>query len=157
MTHNEYAEGLRQIATFLEQHQEIDLPEETISAYSLYSKEKAAKVARALGHGGRCDKVFADTLVTLKRDFNGITLQYHGSRSNVCQQVAVGKKVVPEQYIAPRPATEGHIVPEHEETVYEWRCEPLLGKPDMETLEEPVMLTDGGTPILEAEYVDIPF
>jgi len=161
MTHKEYAIGLRQIATWLEHHPEVDLPEPKLTAYSLYSKEKASVTARALGAGGRCDKVFADTLVTLKRDFNGITLQYHGTRSNVCEQVAVGKRVVPEQYIPPKPATEAQVIPEHEETVYEWRCAPLLGKPDIEVEEGMAELVAGGAqPQLVAGSAiddDIPF
>lgn len=161
MEHNEYAAGLRQVADWIEQHPEVDIPEPSITAYSLYSKEKAAVTARAMSAGGRCDKVFADTLVTLKRDFGGITLQYHGTRSNVCEQVAVGKRVVPEKYVPPQPATEAQVIPEHEETVYEWRCAPLLGKPDIEVEEGMAELVGVGNsaPLqLEAAHDDdIPF
>jgi hypothetical protein len=31
MTHTDYAEGLRQVAAFLERHPEIELPESTLS------------------------------------------------------------------------------------------------------------------------------
>ena len=155
--HTEYAEGLRQVAAFLESHPEIDLPETTITGYSLFNKEKAATTARALAQGGRCDKVFEDTLVTLKRDFGPIELRYFGNRSNVCEQVKVGTKVVPEQYVAPRPATEAQVIPEHEEGVYEWRCAPLLGKPDIEGEVGQPELVAASSLQLEAGDDDIPF
>lgn len=157
MTHEEFANDLRQIADFIEAHPEIDLPEPILTSYGLHSKEKARITARALADGGRCDKVFEDTLVTLKRMFGSIEMRYLGCRSNVCEQVKVGTKIVPEQYVAPRPAVEAHTVPEHEEAVYEWVCAPLLGKPSVEIAEEHPAITDGSIPMLEAEYVDIPF
>jgi hypothetical protein len=155
--HQEFAQGLREVASFLESHPEVELPESTLHCYRLYNKEVAATTARALSQGGRCDKVYEDTLVRLKRSFGPITLEYLGTRSNVCEQIRVGTKIVPEQYIAPRPAVEAQVIPEHEEAVYEWRCSPLLGKPSVEIPEETPALTDGGTPILEGEYVDHPF
>lgn len=156
--HTEYANGLREVADFLESHPEMDLPDSTLIAYSLYSKEKAATVARAMGQGGRCDKVYEDQIVRLKRDFGPVTLEYIGTRSNVCEQIRVGTKLVPEQYVPPKPAVEASVVPEHEEAVYEWRCQPLLAKPGMEIPEERAALSAGGQPVLEAEYVDnIPF
>src|ERR1700677_1523783 len=131
MTHAEYADGLRQIAAFLESHPEIELPEPTMNCYRLYNKEKLAVTAQALSRGGRCEKIFTDTLVELQRSFGPILLNYVGTRSSCCEQVKVGTRVVPEQYVPPRPAVEGHVVPEHEEAVYEWRCAPVLGKPDV--------------------------
>ena len=125
--HLEYAEGLRQVAAFLESHPEIQLPEATLTCYGIFSKDVAATTARALSQGGRCDKVFEDTLVTLKRDFGPIELRYIGTRSSVCEQIRVGTRTVPEQYVAPRPATEAQLIPEHDEAVYEWRCTSLLG------------------------------
>jgi len=157
LDHKEFADGLRQIADFLEAHLELDLPEPTLTNYGVHSKEMAASVVRSMSRGGRCDKEYTDSLVTLSRKFGPITLQYLGTRSNVCKQVAVGKRVVPEQYIAPKPATEAYTVPEHEETVYEWRCEPLLGKPGIEIPDERPSLTAGSLPILEAEYEPMPF
>ena len=157
MTHAEYADGLRQVADFLEAHSEIELPEPTLTAYSLYSKEKAAATARAMSQGGRCDKVFEDTLVRLKRVFGTITLEYLGTRSSVCERVKVGTRIVPEQYVAPKPATEAQVIPEHEEAVYEWKCAPLLAKPSVEIPEEMPMISAGSLPILEAEYVDVAF
>ena len=136
--HAEYAAGLRQLADWIESHPEIDLPENEIKNYGLYNKEKAATVARAMG--GRVKKIWDDTLFTLSREFGPIVLSYLGTRSNICQQVKVGTRVVPEQYVPPRPAQEAQTIPEHEEPVYEWRCAPLLQKPDVEMEAEPLML-----------------
>lgn len=153
MEHKEYADGLRMVADFLEAHPEIDLPEPSLTCYSVTSKEKAATIAKALSSGGRCEKDYSNDLVTLKRAFGCVTLHYHGMRYNVCEQVKVGTRIVPEQYVPPQPATEGHVVPEHEEAVYEWRCAPLLAAGPRAEMPEEKALTDGGTPILEAEYV----
>jgi hypothetical protein len=155
MTHAEYADGLRQIADFLESHPEISLPEATLTCYSLASKKDAAITARALADGGRCNKVFDESVLRLKRVFGPIEVQYIGMRYNVCEQIKVGTRVVPERYVPPQPATLGQVVPEHEEAVYEWVCSPLLGKPDVEVPEEKALTA--GAPLLEAEYVDIPF
>ena len=153
MTHAEYAAGLRQVAEFIEAHTEIPLPTATLTCYGMSDKKVAALVARALGQGGRCNKVYEDSLLRLKREFGAIELEYLGLRSNVCERVRVGKRLVPEKYVPPQPATEGQIIPEHEEIVYDWVCGPLLAVPDSVEIPEEKALTDG-TPILEAEYVD---
>jgi hypothetical protein len=157
MTHTEYANGLREVANFLEAHPEIELPESELNCYRLDNKETAATTARALSHGGRCDKSYEDTLVRLKRTFGPITLQYLGCRSEICEQVRVGTRIVPEQYVAPKPATEAQVIPEHEEAVYEWHCPPMLSKPGVEIPEEQPASMAGSISISEAEYHDIPF
>lgn len=156
MTHEEYAEGLREVASFIESHPEIPLPSDTLTCYSLTNKKIAAVTARALSQGGRCDKVYEDSLLRLKRTFGAIEVEYLGMRQNVCEQVKVGTRVVPERYVPPQPATEAVVVPEHEEPVYEWVCGSLLAPPSSVEVPEEKALTSG-TLILEAEYVDIPF
>ena len=64
MTHSEYANDLRKIADFIEAHNEIPLPESTLTCYGLHNKPTFALVARALSHGGRCEKLYEDTRVT---------------------------------------------------------------------------------------------
>ena len=152
MTHSEYANGLRLVADFLEANPDVPLPEDTLTSYSLHDKKRLSIVARALSHGGRCEKVYEDTIVNLKRDFGGIILRYIGVRSNVCTQVKVGTKVVPEQYVPPRPAVEAHVVPEHEEAIYEWRCDPVLVEPDRPELTDGTKSLPEG--VLEGEYID---
>lgn len=150
MTHKEYADGLRQIADFLEAHPEIDLPEARLTNYSL-DKSKAPLVARAMG---KAEKVWADTLFTLRRNFGEITLEYHGLRSNICERVIVGKTHVPEVHVPARIAEEAHTVPAHEEPVYEWRCSPVLGKPTVESDETPELVA----PVpLQLEAENVPF
>jgi len=154
---HEYVDGLRQIADLLESHPEIDLPTTEIPCYTMYNKEIAAKVARALSDNGRCNKVYTDGTLSLQRSFGPVLLAYYGVRSNLCEQVKVGTRIVPEKYVPPQPAVEGHTIPEREEAIYEWQCGSLLGKPSVETPEELPAITDGESSVLEAEYVDIPF
>jgi hypothetical protein len=155
MTHSEYANDLRKIADFLEAHNEVPLPESTLTCYGLHNKQTLALVARALSHGGRCTKLYEDTLVTLSRVFGGVTLRFLGLRTNVCEQVRVGTRLVAEQYVAPRPATEAQVIPEHEEAVYEWRCAPVLAEPERPELTDGTKSLPEG--VLEGEYIDIPF
>ena len=132
MTHSEYAAGLREIADFLEAHPEIDLPEPQLCNYALFDKAIAARTAIAMADGGRVEKQWAESIFTLSRKFGPVELKYHGQRSNICEQVIVGKKKVEEQFVPFRPAVEAHVVPAHEEPIYEWRCSPLLQKPPVE-------------------------
>lgn len=155
MTHSEYAKDLRKIADFIEAHNEIPLPESMLSGYGLHNKQTFALVARALSHGGRCEKEYADTLVTLSRRFGGVELKFMGFRENVCEQVKVGTRLVAEQYVPPRPATEAQVIPEHEEAVYEWRCAPALAEPERPELTDGTKSLPEG--VLEGEYIDIPF
>ena len=131
MTHAEYADGLRQVADFLEAHPEIELPESTLNCYRLYNKEAVAVTARALSSGGRCAKVYEESIVLLKRVFGPIELCYLGSRSNVCERVQVGTKIEPEHIIPAQaeqfiPAQAEQFIPEREVQVYGWRCPSLL-------------------------------
>ncbi len=154
MTHSEYAAGLRQVAEFIEAHPEIPLPGATLTSYALHDKKVVALTARALGQGGRCKKVYEDSILRLKREFGPIELEYLGLRSNVCERVKVGERLVPEMYVPPQPATQGQTIPEHKEAVYEWVCSPILATPNSVEIPQEKALTNG-TPILEAEYVDI--
>lgn len=157
MTHAEYADGLRQVADFLEAHPEIELPENTLNCYRLFDKKVAAVVAAAMSKGGRANKEWSDSLFTISREFGPITLKYMGTRSNICERVIVGKVAVPEQKVPARPAEEAHTIPAHEEPLYEWRCTPLLMKPSYEVEGDAPALTASEPLALEAENVDIPF
>lgn len=154
MTHSEYAAGLRQVAEFIEAHPEIPLPSATLTCYSLHSKNIAALTARALAQSGRCNKSYEESLLRLKGKFGAIELEYLGMRSNVCERIKVGERLVPERYVPPQPATEGQTIPEHKEAVYEWSCDSILAVPNSVELPKEKSLTNG-TPMLEAEYVDI--
>jgi hypothetical protein len=117
-------------------------------------QDHAAKVVHALG---RVEKEeFGDSL-KLCALIGGFKYQVWYPRDLICEKVELRRKIIP---ATPRivETVVKEAVEEHEEIVYGWKCQPILGKPA--SVEIPVdapALTDDGTPILEAEYVDIPF
>jgi hypothetical protein len=120
--HKEYADGLRALADFVEQHPEFPVPTREINQCSLDTKEEAAALARALG---KCDKQFHGDIFIIAKDFGGVKLRALFYRDKVCKREKVGVKTIPEQHI---PAREAEFVPAHTEDVYEWRCPgSLLG------------------------------
>ena len=124
MSHKEYADGLRQIADWIEAHPDIEVPETELSGYGMHSKEDAAKVLMALKP---CKKLYGDSLFSIVREFGPITLKFVFSRNQVCTPRVVGTKVVP--------ATPERIIeamPEHVVEIIEWDCEPILTAPQPE-------------------------
>ena len=117
---SEYAQGLRDLADWIEVHPEIELPNDSIYIYCKDTKEEAAKVLAALAP---CKKNYSNEVFTITRLFGGITLQFIFLRSAVCTRRVVGKRLVPEQLIQGRPT---EVIPEHEADVVEWDCEPIL-------------------------------
>jgi hypothetical protein len=102
MTHKEYADSLRLIADWFEQHEEIPLQStyDTFSYYALDTRDEMAMLAKALG--GKVEKEFEDDWFRLKRQFGKITFIATANRAQVCRKVIVGKKTVvqsvPESY-----------------------------------------------------------
>jgi hypothetical protein len=126
MTHKEYADGLRAIADFFEQHEEIGLPHdaEYFSYFSAQTKEEMALLSRALGS---CNKKYGDWQFILSRNFGAVTFRAIVSREQICKRVVVGKKAIPGHVL---PAKPEEYIPAHEEDVIEWQCdEPLLESP----------------------------
>jgi len=114
LTHEKYANALRRIADWIEVHPELDLPSERcLSFYTPVTKDDLAKYARAFGD---CKKLLSEDFARVSKDFGGVRLEAIVYRSEVCERVVVGKKVIPETII---PAI---LVPEHEEDIIEWKC-----------------------------------
>ncbi len=107
-TRAEQIEGLRQLAAFLEAHEEIPISFQTYNVY-FYEKADLARVARI----GSWIKEYAGEYFILRKTFGPIKLDVYTDRDKVCRPVVVGKTV-----IEARPA-----VPEHTEDVIEWVCE----------------------------------
>jgi hypothetical protein len=127
MTHTDYANGLRQVADFLESHPEIKLPDAQLSCYAIFNKDEAAAVLHAFGNA---KKEYDDNIFLLSKDFGAINLRYVGQRSAVCEKVQVGTKEVPE-YVEPAvEAQPERVVPAHEEPIIEWRCGSILAPED---------------------------
>ena len=117
-TATEYADGLRQVADWLEAHPDIDMPSNEIGCFSMNTKEQAARVLMALKP---CNKVYGDSLFSITRQFGPIILRYYFNRNQVCTPRVVGTKVVPA-----RPERLIEATPEHVVEVIEWDCEPIL-------------------------------
>jgi hypothetical protein len=113
VTNKEYAESLRSIADFFEQHPEVSLPYDHAEFNYIRSEAKVSPVARALG---TCTKVYDGAYpgsFELQRSFGSIRFRAIWKRETVCERIEVGKKTIPEQLM---------FIPEHEEPVYKWRC-----------------------------------
>ena len=115
MTAQEYANGLRAIATWYENHPEIPVPVPEIQVLHMgeETKDMAVGIARALGH---CDKDYGASIFYLIREFGGIKLKFAFWRSTICTRRVVGTRIEPA-----RPAT-----PEREVEIIEWDCPESL-------------------------------
>jgi hypothetical protein len=121
MTHKEYADSLRLIADWFEQHEGIPLPGgcDTFNYFALDTREEMAMLARMLG--GKVEKEFVTDWFKLKRKFGEITFIATANRSQVCRRVVIGKKKV----------VQSVPVSYRDETVevddVEWQCdEPIF-------------------------------
>lgn len=123
VTHQQFADGLRQIADLIEAHEEIPLPEPRLAYCGVDSKGQLAAVVRALGCVEKDWSI--DSLVQIRRMFGPIALEYIGSRYNICERVQVGTKLVEAEPQRIVPATEAREVP-----IYEFHCGPLLSDPE---------------------------
>ena len=122
MTNKEYADSLRLIADWFEQHEEIAAPYggNEFKYFNYDKRDDLARLAKALGS---TEKEFSGELFYLKgkKMFGSIEFQAVASRGGVCRQVKTGTKTV---HLEAREAMEARDV---EVPVYEWKCdEPLL-------------------------------
>ena len=128
--HIAYANGLRELAAWIEAHPTIALPTDTINAFGANEREEAAEILAALKP---CRKDYSDEMFYIKRNFGPITLSFIFYRDKVCVVRVVGQKVIPEvREPAKTIEIPEKITPEHTEDIIEWDCgEPLLApKPE---------------------------
>ena len=121
-----YIAGLRELATFLEKHEEAPLPETRLIVYR-WGQEDFLPAVKALGS---CQKKYSDYYATASRMFGSIEYGVSVSRETVCTKRVVGTKTEPERYIP------GYTVPEQQVDIVEWDCHPLLAEPQ-EAEKEP--------------------
>ena len=122
MTHKEFADSLRKIATFFEKHTELKVPGSLaeIKYFEANGKAEMAQVAKALGS---CQKEVEGNWFHLVKMFGEIKFIAVDYRNRICQKVVVGTKMVEE---VRTPAREEEIIPAHEVEVYEWHCPESL-------------------------------
>lgn len=134
--HINYANGLRELANWIESHPEISLPNDVIHNYALNTKEEAALCLRALKP---CKKEYTEDFFKLVRNFGPIKVIHLFNRDAVCQRVVTGKRIV-QAHLDPGYVVPAKMVEAHEEDIVEWRCgDALLDSDfnDMEAANEP--------------------
>jgi hypothetical protein len=135
MTHAEFADGLRQIASFFEKHEELPLPDGMSGNwFSFYDwgsngKELIVNAARAFG---TCDKeTGGQTCYGVRKDFGAFTVRFLSAKEQVCTKKVIGTRHV-EEYFEP-----GRVISAHDEEIVEWECpESLLFPPAIAVLGE---------------------
>ena len=118
MTHNEYAESLRQIADWWEAHPEVPLPYDMSPfRYVATKRDEMTKIAAALGS---CEKDYDGGLFYLRKHFGAVQFEAFVAREQVCERKVVGKRRVAKR-----------VIPAHTEDIVEWECfdKPLLAPP----------------------------
>jgi hypothetical protein len=107
-------DGLRELASFLEDHPELPTPWPPTSFLipAAVTPEIFEAQARVLG---TAKKVVTDNYMSMIRSFGPLALEAYASRETVCVRKVVGKKIVPAFNIA-----------EHEVDIVEWDCKPIL-------------------------------
>lgn len=107
-TRDSFIQGLRDLATFLEDHPGVMTPS-WLQINVFPNKDELAKQARQTSWL----KHYNDTWFALRRTFGPIEYDLSIERQQVCRKVVIGTRIVPAQ-----PAQ-----PEREEETFEWVCE----------------------------------
>jgi len=120
--HQKFADGLRELARFVESHPEMAVPcEQTF--YIFPKKEEVGKYARILG---RSKKRVSDTYFDLVREFPpAAKIQVTWGRDEVCERVVVGTVTVEE----PVMVQQGTKTVTREKV--EWKCPKVLEPPGL--------------------------
>ena len=114
--HQQFAESLRQLATWYEAHPEVPLPQLELSNYSMDTKDDAAILAKALR---TFEKRYADTLLIVSKKFGLIELKFFLNRDSICTSRVVGVETIPAQFI------EARTIPARTREILEWDCHAL--------------------------------
>lgn len=115
--HKQYANGLRELASWYEEHEEISLPSTDVDCFSLDTKEEAAKVAKAFG---KCRKDYNEYHLVLSSYFGPIRLRFVFGREKVCTRRVVAVETIPAEFV------EAHVKPARTKEIVEWDCLPIL-------------------------------
>ena len=114
----ELIDGLREFADFLESHPGAPTP--SLGRFDVFCafKEEFQNAIKAVG--GKMEKQHEyQSVMALRRKFGPLEYDINISRSEICDKVVTGKRIV-----AAVPAVEA--IPEHEEEVIEWKCGTVL-------------------------------
>lgn len=152
----EYAQGLRDLAQFIEDHPQIKLPDtKQVVWYGYNSKADAAMLAGVLRP---CKKDYQETLFSLIKSFGPIEAKFVFMRNTVCEPVVVGKRIIPATEAQMVPAKLIEAQPERSEDVVEWRCGTSLLDSGFEALGRGVTIEAEPEPLaLVGGEDDFPF
>lgn len=117
------ADGLRAFADWLEQNPEVEAYEPKIL---LQADTRADVVALTHKLPGMVEKDELGPYFTITARFGLLTVWAAVAREQVCRRVITGKRVIPAEVIPAVAAKPAVTVPEHEEDIVEWKCDPLL-------------------------------
>lgn len=121
--HQDVAEGLRELATWIESNQHIPLPYTlTGGTLNIFNDCKAtlADIARAFGS---CEKSVDDPFYIIRRKFGPITVDAVASRNAVCTKVVTGVEEYEEEEYAPDAPK---ITVKKTREIVEWQCPESL-------------------------------
>jgi hypothetical protein len=160
MTKNqEIIQGLRDLLAFVEANEDFDfapgtdtnIVEMAFRAWYQPGEDRQriaiGNLTQRMAHRGKVEKLYGDEFAWIRLQFGKfVRLDISTLRKTICERVIVGKKLVPAQPERVLPATPETTVDE-----VEWRCHPVLVRPESTEVPEDLSLTDGGAPLLEAE------
>ena len=113
----EMIQGLRGLATLLENHLELPVHSSVSVLGRAADKEHLAACARAMGS---VDKIMDNNYFNIRKSFGPITYEVYAPREEVCERVVVGTKHIPASFV-PEQYSEAH-----EEEIIEWHCPEAL-------------------------------
>lgn len=96
-------QGLRDLADYLDQRQDVPAPYSVHAGVALWTKEQLTKAARSMGGA---HKDYSDKFFSLQRTFGPVTFEVFINREEVCEKTVIGTRVVPE----------------HTEEIVQWNC-----------------------------------
>ena len=103
--------SLRELATWLSEHP--DLPCPTYSGFNMNVFVNGSELGTLAREHRPWEKVFGQSYFSLVKRFGPHSYEANIDRSQVCERVVTGKRLVPAQ-------------PEHEEETYEWKCSDVI-------------------------------
>ena len=120
-TVHEFAEALRKLARWYEEHPDIPRPSDPALCVYAIDHVDITFLARTLGTFTK-EVTASGGLYMIARDFGGVVLRFVYNRDTVCTKRVVGTRTVPATPAQP-------ACPEHEEEIVEWDCpHSLLGE-----------------------------
>jgi hypothetical protein len=132
----EVAQSLRLLADFYESHPTVPLPLDlTFNSLNVYVRDDPKTVLASIGS---FEKAADGVYFIAKKQIGCFTLEFRTKRDSVCVRKVVGKRVVP-AHVIPAEFKEETFIPEHEEDIVEWDCQPILPnsepEPELEGME----------------------